>query len=94
MQVWRLLPKALGPIEAWVSAALAWAGAASQLFCRADRGASVAGYGWALVLTVIGFVGGLNVLVAKASPWAKGAVFVPALVCAGRLFILCIGAIQ
>ena len=93
-QLWRLLPNALGPAEAWISAALSWAGAGSQFLCGTDRGASVAGYGWMLGLTVVGFVAGLNVLAAKASPWAKGAAFIPTLACAGRLFILCIGAIQ
>ncbi|HWQ90051.1 MAG TPA: hypothetical protein VN673_00150 [Clostridia bacterium] len=90
----RVLPRALRPVEAWVSVALCYGGAAVPVFSGSTGTASVTGHGVMLALLVIGFAAGVNVLVGKTSPWAKGAAFIPVLVCGGKLFMSCIAGTQ
>jgi hypothetical protein len=94
LQTRGLLPRALRPVEAWVSVALCCGGAAVPLFSGGTGSLSVAVDGVMLAIPVIGLAAGVNVLVAKTSPWAKGAVFIPVLLCAGKLFMSCIVATQ
>lgn len=55
---------------------------------------SVTTTGIMLGILVIGFVAGLNVLVSKGSPWAKGFVVLGVLFCAGKLFMALIAGAQ
>jgi hypothetical protein len=90
----RVLPRALRPVEAWVSVALCYGGAAVPLFSGSIKAVSVTGYGVMLAILVIGFAAGVNVLVGKTCPWAKAAAFMPVVICGGKLFVSCIAGTQ